>query len=109
MFAKSVVELNANKGKKMKFLILICTIFLIGTSAQAFITDINGITHSCEPIGSDQKSFYCTIESTFDGSFGGSGKTELEAKQVARSACRVGSRSNGFFCEERTLICDSSD
>lgn len=50
-------------------------------------------------------SWYCTIESTFDGSFDGRGATELEAKNAAKRACQTGSRSNGFHCRENSLSC----
>lgn len=56
-----------------------------------------------------QPSHYCTIDSSFDGTFSGEGKTQLEAEYNAKQACKAGSRSNGFFCDDKTLICQRSD
>lgn len=57
--------------------------------------------------GYSEPSYYCTIESSFDGSFSGTGRTKLEAQQNARNACKQGSRNNGFFCNDRTLTCQA--
>lgn len=46
-------------------------------------------------------TFYCVVESTFDGSFSGRGQTQLEATQNALNACRNGSKTNGFFCADK--------
>ncbi len=51
---------------------------------------------------------YCTIDSAFDGTFAGEGWTELEAKTKARQSCRFGSRSNGFFCQDDSISCETS-
>lgn len=83
------------------FITLVCL-----QNSYALTTIINGTTYSCEP---EQKTFYCTIDSSFDGSFGGSGRTELEAKTEAKKACKLGSSRNGFFCDDRSIQCDSSN
>lgn len=54
-------------------------------------------------------SYFCTIDSSFDGSFSGKGETQLEAKTEAKAACKVGSRNNGFFCDDNSLTCEGSD
>lgn len=56
-----------------------------------------------------QPSYFCTINSSFDGSFSGEGNTQLEAEYNAKSACKTGSRSNGFFCKDNTLNCQRSN
>lgn len=96
----------------MKFFAALFVTILNIQSAYALTTVINGTTYSCEPDDSYppvHKYFYCTIESTFDGSFGGSGRTELEARIEAKKACKQGSTNEGFFCKESTIQCDSSN
>ena len=95
----------------MKVLAIFFTAFVSIQSSFALTTVIGGTTYSCEPdypTPPVQKSYYCTIESSFDGSFGGSGKTDLEARYLAKLACKTGSRNNGLFCDENTILCDSS-
>lgn len=50
-----------------------------------------------EPVRS---SYYCVVDSAFDGTFSGRGSTELEAKQNALRACHVSSRGNGIHCDD---------
>lgn len=54
------------------------------------------------PVGS---IYFCTVQSSFDGQFSGKGATQLEAADSAMQACKLGSRSNGMFCKERTIKC----
>ena len=95
--------------KKLTFLFVVIVSI---QSSYALTTVIDGTTYTCEPDYPSppiHKSYYCTIDSAFDGTFGGSGRTELEARNIAKQACKVGSRSNGFHCEERTIQCESSN
>lgn len=56
-----------------------------------------------------EPSYFCTIESSFDGSFSGEGKTQLEAEFNAKASCKASSRNNGFFCNEGSLNCQKSE
>lgn len=56
----------------------------------------------------NRTTYYCVVESTFDGSFSGTGYTKLEAKTNAKKACMMGSRNNGFFCDTY-VQCDSTN
>lgn len=53
-------------------------------------------------------TYYCTIESAFDGVFSGRGDTELEAKTNAINSCKNNSRGNGIHCRESSIECESS-
>lgn len=53
-------------------------------------------------------AYYCTINSSFEGVFGGGGWTKLEAQTNAKQACRVGSRENGRFCSDLSITCEST-
>lgn len=56
----------------------------------------------------DRTIYYCVVESNFDGPFSGTGDTRLEAQTNAQQACQMGSRSNGFFCND-SAECDSTN
>lgn len=51
------------------------------------------------------EKYYCVVRSTFDGQFSGRGRTELEAQNNAMNACKLGSRSDGFFCKRQSMVC----
>ena len=51
------------------------------------------------------KNYFCVVKSSFDGNFSGRGLSELEAKHNAVTSCKLGSRSNGFFCDEKKIQC----
>ncbi|WP_413290585.1 hypothetical protein [Bdellovibrio sp. HCB337] len=99
----------------MKKAIVISVLMLLGAQANADIFLQAGESIS---LGRDtiycgvqerEPSYYCTIEATFDGTFSGEGKTQLEAEFNAKQACKKGGRNNGFFCDEKTLTCQRSD
>ncbi|WP_372656000.1 hypothetical protein [Halobacteriovorax sp.] len=55
-----------------------------------------------------QVTYYCTIDSTFDGIFSGTGSSELEARTNAINACKYGGRGNGVHCSVNSIECDSN-
>ena len=55
-----------------------------------------------------QVTYYCTIDSVFDGVFSGSGSTNLEARTNAINACKYEARGNGVHCKVSSIECDSN-
>ena len=53
------------------------------------------------------QSYFCVVKSSFDGDFTGRGLSELEAKHNALASCQLGSRSKGFFCDEKKIQCSN--
>jgi hypothetical protein len=54
-----------------------------------------------------ESKYYCTIESSFKGTFGGEGSTELGAKQEAMSKCL--NVSKAMFCKQDSYACEKNN
>lgn len=70
-------------------------------NADARISNAQKILSSTETT----RSYFCTIDSDFDGQFSGRGVSELEAKNDAIISCQRGSRRNGLFCNKKSISC----
>ncbi len=51
-------------------------------------------------------SYFCVIDSMFDGQFAGRGATILEGKNAAITTCFTGSRDEGKSCDRSSLQCE---
>jgi hypothetical protein len=71
-------------------------------NAQARVAYAQSIVNDSSVVA----NYYCVVDSTFDGAFSGRATTKLEASKLALEACKESSRSNGFFCKEKTLNCE---
>jgi len=54
-------------------------------------------------------SYFCTIDSSFDGQFSGRGGTQLEASNAALESCERGSTHHIMFCEKDTTRCQKEN
>ncbi len=98
----------------MKKLLVLGVLSVIGFQAHADIylqtgesIRLGGNTVFCG-VQERETSYFCTVESSFDGVFSGEGRTQLEAEFNAKNSCKLGSRNDGFFCKENTLNCQKS-
>lgn len=81
--------------------------FLKKTIGQSLQKADERITYAQQVLAGSSVSakFYCVLATSFDGSYTGEGKSELEARQNAKSACTQEADGSEFWCKN-TATCE---